>query len=106
MPPVTPAPAVSSAVSAAVVQSASINWDALWGIVLGLASILMAVLGLSKLAAAGKPGEIARLRTEIEQKDRDIETLRKQAEGLSREYNDLCEKYGETQPPAGTRKDK
>ncbi|KAI1465490.1 B-cell receptor-associated 31-like protein [Daldinia caldariorum] len=59
-----------------------------------------------KLAAAGKPAEIAHLRAEIERKDRDIETLKKQAEGLSKEYHDLCEKYGETQPPAGTRKDK
>ncbi|KAI0009432.1 B-cell receptor-associated protein 31-like-domain-containing protein [Xylariaceae sp. FL0662B] len=59
-----------------------------------------------KLAVAGDPGEIARLKKEIEKRDRDVETLKKQAEGLSREYNDLCEKYGETQPPAGTRKDK
>ncbi|KAI0103508.1 B-cell receptor-associated 31-like protein [Daldinia grandis] len=59
-----------------------------------------------KLAQAGKPAEIARLRTEIEKRDRDIETLKKQADGLSREYHDLCEKYGETLPPAGTRKDK
>ncbi|KAI2603800.1 B-cell receptor-associated 31-like protein [Hypoxylon fragiforme] len=59
-----------------------------------------------KLATAGKPGEIARLRLDLEKKDRDIEALKKQAEGLSREYHDLCEKYGETQPPAGTRKDK
>ncbi|KAI0149755.1 B-cell receptor-associated 31-like protein [Hypoxylon sp. NC0597] len=59
-----------------------------------------------KLAAAGKPAEIARLKLEIEKRDRDIETLKKQAEGLSREYNELCEKYGETQPPAGTKKDK
>ncbi|KAI1165742.1 B-cell receptor-associated protein 31-like-domain-containing protein [Nemania serpens] len=59
-----------------------------------------------KLAVAGKPGEIARLKKEIEKRDVNIETLKKQAEGLSREYNNLCEKYGETQPPAGTRKDK
>ncbi|XXH05496.1 tRNA-dihydrouridine synthase 3 [Hypoxylon texense] len=59
-----------------------------------------------KLATAGKPGEIARLKVKLEEKDRDIENLKKQAEGLSREYHDLCEKYGETQPPAGTRKDK
>ncbi|KAI1774602.1 B-cell receptor-associated 31-like protein [Hypoxylon cercidicola] len=59
-----------------------------------------------KLAAAGNPAEIGRLRVELEKRDRDIENLKKQAEGLSREYHDLCEKYGETQPPAGTRKDK
>ncbi|KAI1762339.1 B-cell receptor-associated 31-like protein [Hypoxylon sp. FL1150] len=59
-----------------------------------------------KLAAAGKPGEISKLRNELERKERDNEALKKQAEGLQREYHDLCEKYGETQPPAGTRKDK
>ncbi|KAI2638490.1 B-cell receptor-associated protein 31-like-domain-containing protein [Xylaria nigripes] len=59
-----------------------------------------------KLAEAGKPGEIAALKKEIEKRDRDIETLKKQAEGLSREYSNLCEKYGETQVAAGTRKDK
>ncbi|KAI1414034.1 B-cell receptor-associated 31-like protein [Hypoxylon sp. FL1857] len=59
-----------------------------------------------KLAVAGKPAEIARLKAELEKRDRDIETLKKQAEGLSKEYHDLCEKYGETQPPAGTKKDK
>ncbi|KAI1082022.1 B-cell receptor-associated protein 31-like-domain-containing protein [Whalleya microplaca] len=59
-----------------------------------------------KLAVAGEPGEIAGLKKELEKRDRDIATLKKQAEGLSREYNDLCEKYGETVPPAGTRKDK
>ncbi|SPO02335.1 related to yeast endoplasmic reticulum 25 kDa transmembrane protein [Cephalotrichum gorgonifer] len=41
--------------------------------------------------------EVQRLRAELEAKDRDIETLKKQADGLSREYDALCEKYGETQ---------
>ncbi|KAI0199791.1 B-cell receptor-associated protein 31-like-domain-containing protein [Astrocystis sublimbata] len=59
-----------------------------------------------KLAAAGDMGEISSLRKQLKEKDQDIATLKKQAEGLSREYNNLCEKYGETQPPAGTRKDK
>lgn len=49
-----------------------------------------------KLAVAGEPGEIAALRKQLERKDRDIKTLRKQAEGLQREYHDLSEKYGET----------
>ncbi|KAH8813331.1 receptor-associated protein [Xylogone sp. PMI_703] len=33
--------------------------------------------------------EISRLKKELAQKDRDLETLKKQAEGLSREYNNL-----------------
>ncbi|KAH6657302.1 B-cell receptor-associated protein 31-like-domain-containing protein [Truncatella angustata] len=60
----------------------------------------------AKLAAAGDAGEISRLKKELTKKDRDIETLKKQSEGLQREYHDLTEKYGATQPAAGTRKDK
>ena len=43
----------------------------------------------AKLAAAGNPGEIARLRKQLEEKDRDIENLKKQADGLTREYHRL-----------------
>lgn len=42
-----------------------------------------------KLASAGTPGEIGRLRKELAQKTQDFETLKKQSEGLSREYNRL-----------------
>src|SRR3954453_9538383 len=42
----------------------------------------------AKLAAAGEPGEIARLRKALEEKDRDIDTLKKQAAGLHKEYNE------------------
>jgi B-cell receptor-associated protein 31 len=40
-------------------------------------------------AGDGNIGEVARLKKELEAKDRDIETLKKQAEGLSNEYNRL-----------------
>lgn len=43
----------------------------------------------ARLAEAGEPGEIGRLKKELAAKDRDLETLRKQAEGLSREYHNL-----------------
>jgi len=43
----------------------------------------------AKLAAAGEPGEIARLRKSLAEKDRDIETLKKQAAGLHKEYNEM-----------------
>jgi B-cell receptor-associated protein 31 len=43
----------------------------------------------AKLAAAGNAGEISGLRKALEEKDRDIAALKKQAEGLSREYNRL-----------------
>jgi len=42
-----------------------------------------------KLANAGSPGEIGKLRKELAEKNRDLETLKKQSEGLSREYNKL-----------------
>lgn len=43
----------------------------------------------AKLAAAGDVGEISRLRKALSEKDRDIETLKKQASGLHREYNEM-----------------
>ncbi len=59
-----------------------------------------------KLAVAGKPGEIAGLREELAKKNRDIETLKKQSEGLHREYNELSDRYAETQESAGPKKTK
>jgi B-cell receptor-associated protein 31 len=44
-----------------------------------------------KLANAGDPGEIARLKKELEQKNRDIETMKKQHESFQREYNRLAD---------------
>ncbi|CAK7273801.1 Endoplasmic reticulum transmembrane protein 3 [Sporothrix epigloea] len=60
----------------------------------------------AKLTQAGELGEIGKLRKDLAKKDQDIATLKKQAEGLQREYDDLCEKYGATQAPAGSRKTK
>ncbi|KAK7751201.1 Endoplasmic reticulum transmembrane protein 3 [Diatrype stigma] len=59
-----------------------------------------------KLIQAGGASEIAGLKRKLELKDKEITALKKQADGLSREYNELCERYGATQAPAGTRKDK
>ncbi|TVY84632.1 Uncharacterized protein LSUE1_G004122 [Lachnellula suecica] len=50
-----------------------------------------------KLANAGDAGEIGRLKNQLREKERDIETLKKQSEGLSREYGDLSDKYSATQ---------
>ena len=41
------------------------------------------------LGRAGDPGEIARLKREVESRDKDIATLKKQSEGLSKEYGRL-----------------
>jgi len=57
-----------------------------------------------KLAMAGEPGEIARLKKELTKKDQDIETLKKQASGLHREYDALSEKYALTQQDGSTKK--
>lgn len=45
--------------------------------------------GKSGLGDAGNLGEIGRLKKELAQKDRDLETLKKQSQGLSNEYNRL-----------------
>ncbi|KAH8648015.1 BAP31 domain-containing protein [Tricladium varicosporioides] len=42
-----------------------------------------------KLANAGNAGEIGKLKKQLAEKERDIEILKKQCEGLSREYNRL-----------------
>lgn len=59
-----------------------------------------------KLANAGNAGEIGRLRKELAAKERDIETLKKQSEGLSREYGDLSDKYTATNPDPTPKKDR
>ena len=43
----------------------------------------------AKLENAGGAGEISKLKNQLAQKDRDIETLKKQTEGLQREYNNM-----------------
>lgn len=47
-----------------------------------------------KLSEAGGAGEIAELKRQLKKRDQDIETLKKQASGLHKEYNDLSEKVG------------
>lgn len=46
-----------------------------------------------KLANAGDSGEISKLRSELARKDRDLETLKKQSEGLGNEYNKLGDQF-------------
>lgn len=59
----------------------------------------------SKLAQAGEPGEIARLKRELERKDREIERVKEQAAGLSREYDRVSDLVAE-QEKAGVKKSK
>ncbi|EAW07353.1 putative BAP31 domain protein [Aspergillus clavatus NRRL 1] len=58
----------------------------------------------ARLAQAGDIGEIGRLREELEAKNRDIETLKKQCEGLTREYHSLGDKVAGTTTD-GSKKD-
>ncbi|GAB7364688.1 hypothetical protein MBLNU230_g5489t1 [Neophaeotheca triangularis] len=51
----------------------------------------------SKLGEAGELGEIGTLKRKLEQKDRDIETLKKQSENLSNEYQKLGDQMAEKQ---------
>lgn len=46
-----------------------------------------------RLAQAGEAGEIGKLKKQLQEKDRDIEALKKQSEGLSREYNRLGDQH-------------
>ena len=57
-----------------------------------------------KLAMAGEPGEIARLRKELDAKTRDLDTLKKQSAGLHTSYDELADKYAATQQ-SGRKKD-
>lgn len=54
-----------------------------------------------KLAVAGKPGEIARLKKELEHKEQDLKTLKKQSEQLHKSYDELSDKYAATQGSGG-----
>ena len=61
---------------------------------------------VGKLAAAGEPGEIARLKEELARKDRNIEVLKKQAAGLHREYDALGEKFSVKNDDGTPKKDR
>ena len=57
-----------------------------------------------KLAQAGEAGEIGRLKEELKKRDNDISALKKQSEGLSREYNRLGDQ--QTVADGSTKKDR
>lgn len=59
-----------------------------------------------KLANAGNAGEIGSLKNQLKQKDRDIETLKKQSEGLSREYGNLGDQFSKQNHDATPKKDR
>lgn len=50
-----------------------------------------------KLGAAGKPGEITKLKKDLEKKEQDLQNLKKQSEQLHKSYDELSDKYAATQ---------
>lgn len=59
-----------------------------------------------KLANAGNAGEIGQLKNQLAQKDRDIDTLKKQSEGLSREYQSLGDQVSQQNQEILPKKDR
>ncbi|KAJ5767375.1 uncharacterized protein N7511_004991 [Penicillium nucicola] len=59
----------------------------------------------ARIAEAGSVGEIGRLKEVISAKDRDIETLKKQCEGLTREYHSLGDKVSTSKGDDNEKKD-
>lgn len=59
-----------------------------------------------RLAQAGGPGEIGKLKNKLAEKDRDIETLKKQSDGLSREYGNLSDQFGQANADVVPKKDR
>jgi len=60
----------------------------------------------TKLENAGNVGEIGRLRKELKDRERDIETLKKQSEGLSREYGRVSDELEKKNPDNTPKKDR
>lgn len=60
----------------------------------------------AKLQQAGGAGEISGLRNKLAAKDRDIATLKKQSDGLQREYHALGDQYGQITADGTPKKDK
>ena len=60
----------------------------------------------ARLDQAGGAGEISKLKNQLAQKDRDIDTLKKQSEGLSREYGSLSDQYSKQNSDSTPKKDK
>lgn len=58
----------------------------------------------ARVAEAGSVGEIGRLKEELEAKDRDIETLKKQCEGLTSEYHKLGDQVSDTKGDVNEKK--
>ena len=59
-----------------------------------------------RLSQAGEAGEIGKLKNQLKEKERDIEHLKKQSEGLQREYGRLGDQVAGREAEAGPKKDR
>lgn len=59
----------------------------------------------ARLAEAGSVGEIGSLKKQLAEKERDIETLKKQCEGLTREYHKLGDEVSSGKSDTTVKKD-
>ena len=59
-----------------------------------------------KLNQAGGAGEIAKLKNQLAQKDRDLENLKKQSEGLGHEYGKLGDQFSAQNEDGTPKKDR
>lgn len=57
-----------------------------------------------KLGATYRADQIGQLKKQVELKDKELQAMKQQSEGLQREYNELSTKYANTNPDNGTKK--
>jgi len=57
-----------------------------------------------KLGHRYRADQIGELKKQLDQKDRDLQAMKKQAEGLQKEYDSLSTKYNQTNPGDGNKK--
>jgi B-cell receptor-associated protein 31 len=59
-----------------------------------------------KLDRAGDSGEIGTLKKDLHKKDKELQAMKSQAEGLQREYDQLSVKYNQMNPDNTPKKDR
>jgi len=57
-----------------------------------------------KLSAEGRADEIGQLKKQLAKKDKDLQAMKSQAEGLQKEYDELSVRYNQQNPGNGTKK--
>ena len=57
-----------------------------------------------KLSETGRADQIGQLKRELDKKDKELTAMRKQAEGLQKEYDSLSVKYNQSNPSGGDKK--